>query len=95
MPNAYLEITLKVENVDRASASGVYSKYKQPFLNKIKGAKSKQLLVRVEDVQVIHGFDNTENANAYLSSDLFIKDVVEGLKPYLKATPDVRVYSVA
>ncbi|MBO3697726.1 hypothetical protein [Roseivirga sp. E12] len=95
MPNAYLEITLKVENADRASASSVYSKYKQPFLDNITGAKSKKLLVRDEDVQVIHGFDNAENANAYLSSDLFVKDVVEGLKPYLKVNPDVRVYSVA
>ena len=95
MPNAYLEITLKVENADRASAAGVYSKYKQPFLDQVKGAKSKQLLVRDEDVQVIHGFDSTEDANAYLTCELFVQDVVEGLKPYLKANPDVRVYSVA
>ncbi|UII79017.1 hypothetical protein [Flagellimonas sp. CMM7] len=95
MPNAYLEITLKIDSGNRKSAAAVYSKYKQPFLDRIKGAKSKQLLVRAEDVQVIHTFDNTENASAYLSSNLFAKDIVEELKPYLTANPDVRVYSVS
>jgi len=95
MPNAYLEITLIVEPKNRAFASAVYAKYKQAFLDQIKGAKSKKLLVRNEDVQVIHGFDTAENADTYLSSDLFVKDIVEGLKPYLKTDPEVRIYSVA
>lgn len=95
MPNAYLKVTLKVDSENRASAAETYSKYKQPFLEKIKGAKSKQLLVREEDVQVMHGFDNAENATSYLSSDLFAKDIVEELKPLLKENPDIRVYSVA
>jgi hypothetical protein len=90
---AYLEITLKVDPQDRPAAGAVYAKYKQPFLTKIAGAKSKELLMRDEDVQVLHGFATRKQAEAYLSSDLFNKDVVVGLKPLLKADPEVRIYS--
>lgn len=72
-----------------------HQKYKAPFLGTIAGAKSKDLLVRGEDVQVLHGFDTAENANAYLQSVLFTADVVEALKPLLDAAPDVRIYQVA
>lgn len=68
--------------------------YKAPFLNTITGAKSKELLVRDEDVQVLHGFDSKENAIAYLQSGLFTADVVGGLKPLLDAAPEVRIYQV-
>jgi hypothetical protein len=95
MPKAYLEITMQIDNADRGSAAGVYNQYKAPFLETITGAKSKKLLVRDEDVQVLHGFDTLENAQAYLSTDLFNNDVKVALKPYLKAAPDVKVYSVA
>jgi hypothetical protein len=94
MTKAYLEITLQVDNSDRNTAAGIYTKYKQPFLDTIKGAKSKELLIRDEDVQVLHGFDTTENANAYLTNELFTNDVVVGLKPLLKANPEVKIYSV-
>ncbi|WP_426791506.1 hypothetical protein [Sphingobacterium sp. WOUb80] len=94
MANSYLEITLKIDDADRASAAGVYTKYKTPFLENIKGATSKELLIRTEDVQVLHGFDSEENAQEYLKSDLFNDDVVTALKPYLKDNPDVRIYSV-
>jgi hypothetical protein len=33
------------------------------FLNTIAGGKSKEILVRSEIVQVLHGFDTAENAN--------------------------------
>ena len=95
MTKTYLEITLQIDNSDRDSAAGIYTKYKQPFLNTIKGAKSKELLVRDEDVQVLHGFDTVENANAYLTNELFTNDVVVGLKPLLKGNPEVRIYRVA
>jgi hypothetical protein len=91
----YLEITLKLPNTKRADAARVYRDYKAPFLNTIVGAKSKELLVREEDVQVLHGFDTKENALAYLSSDMFTSDVVVELKPLLDAEPDVRVYEAA
>ena len=90
---AYLEITLKIDAQDRAAAGAVYTKYKQPFLSKVSGAKSKELLIRDEDVQVLHGFATRKQAEAYLSSELFTKDVVVGLKPLLKADPEVRIYS--
>ncbi|MER7794377.1 hypothetical protein [Streptomyces sp. NPDC097640] len=89
---AYLEITLQVDPVNRVAAAGVYEKYKQPFLDTVPGATSKELLVRNEDVQVLHGFQNVADAKAYLASDLFTRDVVGGLSPLLKAAPEVRLY---
>lgn len=91
----YLEITLKIAAVNRAAAAGVYQQYKAPFLNTITGAKSKELLVRDDDLQVLHGFDSNDNAQAYLKSNLFTADVVGGLKSLLDAAPDVRIYQVA
>jgi hypothetical protein len=90
---AYLEITLKVDPQDRAAAGAVYAKFKQPFLSKVPGAKSKELLIRDDDVQVLHGFATRKQAEAYLSSEIFTKDVVVGLKPLLKADPEVRIYT--
>ncbi len=90
---AYLEITLKIDPQDRAAAGAVYTKYKQPFLTTISGAESKELLIRDDDVQVLHGFATRKQAEAYLSSNLFTKDVVVNLKPLLKAAPEVRIYS--
>ncbi|GKQ40688.1 hypothetical protein [Streptomyces sp. A012304] len=89
---AYLEITLEIDLAHRAAAAGVYDKYKQPFLDTVTGALSKELLVRDEDVQVLHGFRTVADAQAYLASELFSRDVVGGLSPLLKADPDVRVY---
>lgn len=94
MAKAYLEISLKINDADRANAAGVYNQYKAPFLEQIKGATSKELLIRDEDVQVLHGFESTQDAENYLSSDLFNKDVVVALMPYLQDNPDVRIYNV-
>ena len=95
MKKAYLEITLRINEADRGNAAGVYTKYKAPFLDFIKGAISKELLIRQEDVQVLHLFESLSDAQAYLSSELFTNDVVIALKPYLQDTPDVRIYTVA
>ena len=92
--SAYLEITLKIAESDRQSAAAVYSKYKQPFLDSISGASSKKLLLRSDDVQVLHGFDSVESAQSYLSSKLFTDDVVAALKPYLQGDPEIRIYEV-
>jgi len=92
---AYLEITLQIDPEDRAAAAAVYSKYRRPFLNDVAGAKSKDLLVRDEDVQVLHGFDSVAHAKEYLVSDLFTGDVVGELAPLLKDDPDIRVFDVA
>ncbi|MFG2732746.1 hypothetical protein [Streptomyces canus] len=89
---AYLEISLSVEEARRVQAAGVYQRYKPPFLSSVPDAVSKELLVRDEDVQVLHGFSTVEQARAYLDSDLFTKDVVGGLSPLLSADPEVRIY---
>lgn len=93
--NAYLEITMKIDEANRPAAAKVYTDYRQPFLDTIEGALTKNLLIRDEDVQVLHGFDNAEHAQAYLNSEMFQKDVFVGLKPLWDAEPDVKIYSVA
>ena len=93
--NAYLEITMKIREENRPAAAGVYTAYRQPFLDTIAGACTKDLLVREEDVQVLHGFDSMEHAEEYLESEMFRKDVFIGLKPLWDAEPDVRIYTVA
>ena len=90
----YLQITLNIATANRPAAAGIYQKYKTPFLDTIAGAKSKELLVRDEDVQVLHGFDSIQSAKAYLESALFTADVVGALKPLLDAAPNVRIYQV-
>ncbi len=91
---AYLQITMKINEGNRAAAVQVYTDYRGPFLEQIGGALSKELLVRNDDVQVLHGFDSVEYANDYLNSELFQKDVFTGLKPLWDADPDVRIYQV-
>ena len=93
MANAYLEITMYVNNENRPAAASVYNKYKQPFLSEIKGATSKELLVRDEDVQVLHGFDSVENADAYLKTELFNNDVVKELAPLFDKAPEFSIYT--
>lgn len=92
---AYLEITMKIDEANRPSAAKVYNDYRQPFLDTIKGALTKDLLVRDEDVQVLHGFDSAEHAQAYLSSAMFENDVFVGLKLLWSAEPEVKIYTVA
>ncbi len=89
---AYLEITMKIADADRAAAAKVYSDYREPFLTQIKGAMTKELLVRDEDVQVLHGFDSTDSAKDYLDSRMFKEDVFTGLKPLWSGEPEVRIY---
>lgn len=90
--NAYLLITMTIDEKNRPAAAGVYTKYRAPFLDTIEGALTKELLVRDEDVAVLHGFDSMEHAKAYLDSDLFKNDVFVGLKPLWSKDPDVRFY---
>jgi hypothetical protein len=91
----YLEITLQIAPANRPAAAGVYERYKTPFLKTIAGARSKELLVRDDDIQVLHGFDTVEQANAYLETGLFTSDVVGALKPLLDAAAEVRIYRKA
>lgn len=91
---AYLEITMKISNANRVAATKIYSDYRTPFLNNISGALTKNLLIRDEDVQVLHGFDSIDHARSYLDSELFKKDVFVGLQPLWDDAPDVKIYSV-
>ena len=93
--NAYLEITMKIDAANRPAAAKVYTDYREPFLKEIPGALTKDLLIRDEDVQVLHGFDSVEHAAAYLESEMFRNDVFVGLKPLWSADPEVRIYTVA
>ena len=91
----FLEITMTIAAQNRPAAANIYTTYRQPFLSQIQGARSKELLVRDEDVQVLHGFDTIENAQSYLRSNMFTDDVVTGLKPLLENDPEIRIYQVA
>ncbi len=86
---------MKIDNENRPAAAKVYTDYRQPFLDIIEGALTKELLIRNEDVQVLHGFDSAEHAQAYLSSDLFQDDVFVGLKDLWTEEPEVKIYTVA
>lgn len=92
---AYLEITMKIAPENRPAAAKVYTDFRQPFLETIEGALTKELLVRDEDVQVVHGFDSMEHAKAYLETKMFKDDVVAGLQPTWAGEPDIRFYTVA
>ncbi len=89
---AILEITMKVSDANRPKAGAIYAKYKPPFLETVPGAQTKDLLVRDEDVQVIHTFESRDFAERYLASKLFGLDIVSELKPLLVAEPEIRVY---
>lgn len=92
---AYLEITMTIDAANRPAAAKVYTDYRKPFLDTIEGALTKDLLIRDEDVQVLHGFDSVEHAQAYLTNALFQNDVFTGLKPLWSADPEVKIYAVA
>lgn len=91
----YMQINLKIADKNRPRAAGVYQQYRAPFLDGVVGARSKELLVRDEDVQVLHGFDTAEQASAYLKSPLFASDIVTALSPLLEAAPEIRIYQAA
>lgn len=93
--SAYLEINLYIKDENRPKAVEVYTKYKDEFLKTIKGATSKELLVRDENVAVLHGFDSVENAKAYLKTKLFNDDVATALSKLWFKDPDIRIYQVA
>ena len=85
---------MKINPADRPAAAAVYKKYRMPFLQTVPGALSKDLLIRDNDVQVLHGFRTSKEAEANLKSTFFSQDVVAELKPLMKANPEIRIYSV-
>ena len=73
----------------------VFADQIDPILKNIQGAITKDLLIRKEDIQVIHGFDSVANAENYLLSDLFKNDVYIELKALWQTDPEVKIYTVA
>ena len=49
-PKAYLQITMFIDADKRPAAAKVFFNYLQPFLGKIEGALTKELLAHDEDV---------------------------------------------
>ncbi len=92
---AYLAITLNVPLANRDAVAAACNKHRGEFLGgRVSGALSKQLLVRPEDVLVLHGFVTAVEAQAYLASNLS-KDVMRELRPFLGGDPDIRIYEAA
>lgn len=91
---AYLQVIMTIDPENRGAAAEVYNTYRQPFLDEVAGALTKECLIRDEDVQVIHGFDSLEHAKAYLKTPLFTEKVAPGLAPTWAAEPDIRFYEV-
>lgn len=91
---AYLQVIMTIDPENRPAAAKVYNDYRQPFLDTVEGALTKECLIRDEDVQVIHGFDSLEHAKAYLDTELFTTKVAPGLQPTWAANPDIRFYEV-
>ncbi len=94
MAKAYLQITLKVNAVDKGAVSGVYHKFRALFLEQIQGATSIELLIGDEYIQLLHSFDTAEEAEAFLSTELYNNDMLVALKPFIVDTPEVRIYDV-
>ena len=84
---AYLEAIMTIEPENRAAAAEVYTTYRQPFLDDIEGAMTKELLVRNEDVQVIHGFDSMEHAKAILRAACSRPRLLQGSSRYGRPIP--------
>lgn len=91
---AYLQVIMTIDPENRPVAAKVYNDYRQPFLDTVEGALTKECLIRDEDVQVIHGFDSLEHAKAYLDTELFTTKVAPSLQPTWAADPDIRFYEV-
>jgi len=73
---------LKYFNVGREgprAAGSIYAKYKAPFCRRSR-RNIQAIVVRDEDVQVLHWLPGTSEAQAYLKSNLSSnEDVVNGL----------------
>ncbi len=94
MAKTYLEITFKVADAKREQAVEIYKQYKTTILQTFESALSMELLVHVEGIQLLIGFNSVENAQEYLLSTLFNDKLVVALKPFMQGAPDVKIYSV-
>ncbi len=91
---AHLLIRVKIDESRREEMiDKVYEPNRTRFLERISGAISKNLLVRPEDIAILHGFDTRESAEAYLQSSLY-QQIVNGIADYQEENPSVALYNV-
>ena len=51
-----IQMIQRIADANRGAAGGVYQRHEAKFLQSVAGANSKDLSLRSEDVQVLHGF---------------------------------------
>ncbi|PUV23897.1 MULTISPECIES: hypothetical protein [Sphingobacterium] len=94
MAKAYLQVTLKINNSDKGAVSGIFDKFRDSFIDQIKGATSIELLIGDGYIQLLHVFDTVEDAHAFLSTELYNNNILFALKSLMVDTPQVSIYAV-
>lgn len=95
MIRAYLVIMLNVRTDDIGATSSIHDKFKSSFLDQIRGGMSTEFLIGQNDVVLLNGFANAEDANAFLSTELYNNTILTALKPFLLDNPKNNIYMVA
>ncbi|WP_312743435.1 hypothetical protein [Sphingobacterium multivorum] len=95
MTTAYLQIVLKMNSSNRGELTSTYNKFKDLFREQIKGAKTQELLFSDEDIQLLYGFDTYEDAEAFLSTELYNNIILVALKPLISNNPEIKICHVA
>lgn len=95
MEKAYLSVNMKIDSGKLPEVTRVYTSYWEQFLKTIHGARTKDLVIRNEDVQILHSFNSVEDAVGFLSSEMFQKAVFIDLQPYWNDELNVRIYTAA
>lgn len=95
MTTAYLQIVLKMNSSNRGELTSTYHKFKDLFREQIKGAKTQELLFSDEDIQLLYGFDTYEDAEAFLSTELYNNIILVALKPLISNNPEIKICHVA
>ena len=86
---AYLQITMQISEANRPAAVKVY-RLSPAVLDTIEAALTKDLLVRDEDVQVLHGFDSVERAKGLPGKRPVQRRRRNRLGPYVGRRPQHR-----
>ena len=95
MEKAYLSVNMKIDSSRLPEVTKVYTNYWEKFLRTIHGARTKDLVIRNEDVQILHSFNSVEDAVGFLSSEMFQRAVFIDLQPYWNDELNVRIYTAA
>jgi hypothetical protein len=90
----FVQVTLAIPESRREEAiTRIFLPARQRFLDRSPGAVSMDLLVREEDVQLLHGFDTFENSRVYLDSGFF-RDLIGQLGETAEKEPVTALYNV-